>query len=122
MKRARKAHENMTQGELAAAVRRVLKSDEPSQAMISKIESGASTSSKFVKPICQVLSIALPEHFADESDRAWVQLGRVLRARNLDQYRHWLAVIEQAASADAAPIPTPEPEQPKREKRPTSRK
>jgi transcriptional regulator with XRE-family HTH domain len=58
-----------------------------SQAIISKIESGETGSSKLVMPICETLSIPEPVHLTDPDEREWMQLGRVLRARNPEQAR-----------------------------------
>lgn len=71
----------MTQKQLADLV-------DTSQVMISMIESGEVGSSKFILPICKALDIVVPEHFTDEVDRAWVELGRVIRAkRGLDKQK-----------------------------------
>lgn len=57
-----------------------------SQVMISLIESGEVSSSKFIKPICQALgNIPPPEHFADELNRRWAKFGQMLRSRGLEK-------------------------------------
>lgn len=96
MIRARNDH-GLSQTELGRRVGTLMGTEPFSQAMISKIESGASTSSRLIKPICQVLSIPLPQHFVDEDDRAWSQLGHVLRRLDPDQYKLLLAQVEFAA-------------------------
>jgi transcriptional regulator with XRE-family HTH domain len=89
MKRARMEH-GLTQAELARKVG-------TSQVMISNLESGAATSSKYVLRICRELEIPVPEHFADDVDRAWAQLGRVLRAKGLDKQKAATEVVRALA-------------------------
>lgn len=106
----------MTQDDLAAAVGKHIHADAPSQALISKIESGQIESSDMVVPICEVLGIAFPEHFVNEDDRNWVQLGRVLRSKNMDKYKKWLSLLEdevepeKPAATEPEVIPTKPPE------------
>ncbi len=87
MVRARKA-QNYTQETLGAAVGL-------SQVMISKLESGESTSSSYVLKICRLLSIPVPAHFESEQQRAWAQLGRVLRAKRPGLYESTVALVEE---------------------------
>lgn len=107
----------MTQGELAKKVG-------TSQVMISNLESGAASSSKYVLPICNVLGIPLPEHFTDEVERAWAQLGRVIRAKGLEQQKAATKVVMALAgitdddlrAAGLLPPIDDEPEKPKKSK------
>lgn len=86
MVRARKDH-GLTQKELGAKVG-------TSQNMVSLIESGEVATSQYVLPICKVLSIPPPRFFESEDDAAWSQLGHVLRAKNMKQFRRAMALIE----------------------------
>lgn len=110
MARARKDH-GMSQEDLGQKVG-------SSQAMISKIESGESGSSKLVRPICVLLNIPLPEHFTDEAERAWVQAGRVLRHRNPEQAKATLALVESMAKQYEDAEQPAEPEPPRNGNRP----
>lgn len=98
MRRARDAHE-LTQGQLATAVGRWLNAEAPSQVVISRIESGSIKASKLVVPICDILSIPRPEFLEHDDDRAWVQLGRLLRAKNVKNYDKWKSLLEDAVGA-----------------------
>lgn len=93
MRRARATH-GWTQVELARRVG-------TSQNVVSLIESGGVGSSQFVLPICRALGIPPPMFFEDEDDRAWIQLGRVLRARNMELFRRALAMVEAVAHSVA---------------------
>lgn len=102
MIRARKDH-GMTQEQLAEAVG-------ASQVMISKIESGAASSSTYILRICRVLKIPEPMHFANEEQREWSQLGHLLRRTSPDQYQAALRLLrsmvkqaEHAATEEAKP-------------------
>jgi transcriptional regulator with XRE-family HTH domain len=100
MARARKSH-GLSQQETAERLG-------TSQAAISKIESGEIRSTTLVLPICALLSIPLPEHVADEEDRNWMNLSRVLRHHRPAMARDMLALIEKMveeirADADVAP-------------------
>ena len=108
MRRARKAHLRegaaMTQAQLASEVGRRIRErwpsstlEAPSQVAMSKIESGANKSSKFILPICDVLGIPQPSHLTDEDDLDWVRLGRKLRHGSLDEYKALMAMLERAA-------------------------
>lgn len=120
MKRARKAYlvegAEMTQAQLAVEVGKRIRErwpastlETPSQVIISKIESGATRASKFVLPICDVLSIPSPEHLANEEDRDWIRLGRVLRGGDLDEYKHLVTMLEKLAKrAEGEPNEKPE--------------
>lgn len=94
--------DGMTQGQLGDLVG-------CSQVMISKIE-GADGASKYVRRICRALSIPLPQHFVDEPDRSWSQLGHVLRRKDPEQYKILLAQVELAAkrAAESAAESTPD--------------
>ena len=94
MVRARKEH-GLSQDGLAKLVG-------SSQPLISKIESGLVGSSELVRPICDALSIPEPNNFANEDDRAWVQLGRLLRARNPEQYRRATSLVESMVDSEKA--------------------
>jgi transcriptional regulator with XRE-family HTH domain len=103
MVRARKAY-GWSQSHLADQLK-------VSQAIISKIESGETSASKLIQPICQLLSIPQPLHLTDPDERAWMQLGRVLRAKNPDQARAALQLVETMVKAldgaESAEIPGP---------------
>lgn len=117
MRRARTNDHKMTQGELAIAVGRVAKGEPPSQALISKIESGAIESSEYVMPICEVLGIAPPEHFVSEDDRDWARLGRLLRSKGMSTYKKWVSLLEDVAGPDEPDVQTstePDPTRPDR--------
>lgn len=104
MRRAR-ATRGWSQAELAQRVG-------TSQNMISNIESGSVRASQFVMPICEQLGINPPMFYLDEDDRSWIQLGRVLRARDMEVFRRALALVEvmaeTASRAASAPDPTSE--------------
>lgn len=87
-----------------------------SQVQISKIENGEDQSSTFILPICRVLGIEPPEHFANEKARAWSELGSVLRHDDPDEYDDIVAFVEakvrrareRRAAEDAARSARPE--------------
>lgn len=85
MTRARKDH-GLSQEDLAAEFG-------VSQAIISKLESGTTASSKLIRPICRRLSIPLPEHYVDEDERDWILLGRALRHRDIEAAKKWYDLI-----------------------------
>jgi len=90
MQRARKARK-MTQAQLADAVGTV-------QPNISDIEKMNVAASQFVPAICMALEIPMPTILvADEYDQRWVEAGRVLRARSLRRFLHYLAIFEEEA-------------------------
>ena len=64
------------------------------------MESGQFSSSKYVRPVCDVLSIPEPNNFANEDDRSWVQLGRLLRSRNMEQFRRAMSLVESMVGPD----------------------
>lgn len=97
MVRARK-DAYMTQAELALRVG-------TSQNMISNLESGGVTSSKFVLPICRVLSIPPPMFFESEDQKLWSQLGHVLRGKNMKQFRRAMALVESMIEDEAPDQP-----------------
>lgn len=103
MVRARKEH-GLSQAELGAKVG-------CSQVMISKIESDdvASNSSRILA-ICEVLKIPPPQHFENEEIKSWVQLGRLLRAKNRSQYKFVLQLVESMAKEAAESAPGPDSE------------
>lgn len=86
MQRARK-DQGLSQAELAGKIG-------TSQNIVSLIENGEVLSSKFVLPICRKLKIPPPMHFESEEQRAWSQLGHVLRAKNMKQFRRAMALVE----------------------------
>lgn len=67
-----------------------------SQVMISKIED-ADRSSKYIRRICRVLHIELPQHFVDERARRWSELGRLISHRDPDSYKIHIAQLELEA-------------------------
>ena len=106
MARARKTH-GLTQGQLGDDVGL-------SQVMISKLETGESESSTFILRICRRLSIAEPQHFANERDRHWAELGHLLRLKATGQYDATTALVEsmlkKLEDAEAANDETTEPQ------------
>lgn len=101
--RARKDH-GLTQQQLGDKVG-------VSQVMISKIESGESSSSKLVIPICRLLSIPPPAYFLDDWQQRWYELGHVLRFRDPDQADAAIRLVESMTKRldVAAPEPDPKP-------------
>lgn len=91
MRRAR-ATRGMTQAELGQRVG-------TSQNIISMLESGRIGSSQFVLPIARALGIPPPMFFEDEDDRAWIQIGRVLRSRDMEVFRRALGLVESMVAA-----------------------
>lgn len=87
----RRRKEVMTQAELAMRVG-------TSQNMISNIESGNVTSSKFILPICRVLSIPPPMFFESDEQKAWSQLGHVLRGKSMKKFKLAMALVESMVS------------------------
>lgn len=67
------------------------------QVSISKIESGENESSRFVMPICRVLKIAAPEHYASAEDRDFQREISKLRRENPEQYRSLVALVHSIA-------------------------
>jgi transcriptional regulator with XRE-family HTH domain len=79
-----------------------------SQNMISEIETGGVSSSGFIGPICKVLKIPPPVHYEDDDQKAWSQLGHLLRTKNLSQFRRLMALAETMVDAPAeAPAAAP---------------
>lgn len=109
MVRARKAYkgEGLTQKELGARVG-------TSQNIISLIESGEVESSQYVLPICDVLEIPPPIHYASEDQKIWSQLGHVLRNKNPKQFRRAMALVEAMVEdeEEAEPVARPAPTTP----------
>lgn len=95
MVRARKDYkgEGLSQKELGARVN-------TSQNMISLIESGEVESSHFVIPICEVLGIPPPVHYESEEQRAWSELGHVLRHKSMKKFRAALELVKTMAEDD----------------------
>lgn len=95
MARARAAR-GLTQEHLAKAVG-------TSQPNISDIESGKTGASKFVPAISLALGIPNPAILVkDEFDERWIEAGRVLRARSMSRFRHYLAIFEEEAGITPA--------------------
>ncbi|HEY6038673.1 MAG TPA: hypothetical protein VIV58_30530 [Kofleriaceae bacterium] len=68
-----------------------------SQNIISLIENGPPdgvAASRFVMPICRVLKIPPPMHFESEEQKAWSQLGHVLRSKSMKQFKRAMALVE----------------------------
>lgn len=98
MVRARKQY-GLTQGQLGDAVG-------TSQAMISKLESGEAGASSLVLAICRRLSIPEPQHFANEEQKEWSQLGHVLRHKGGQEYEAALALLRSMAKRiEGADVP-----------------
>jgi transcriptional regulator with XRE-family HTH domain len=99
MVKARKDHDGMTQAQLGEKVG-------CSQVMIAKIETGASTSSEFIMPICRVLGIAPPMHYVAEWQRRWDEIGTWARHRTPEQFAATMQMLEATKQeldrADAA--------------------
>jgi transcriptional regulator with XRE-family HTH domain len=77
----------MTQAQLATRIG-------AKQPQISEIESGDVVSSALILPICRVLKIAEPQHYVDEDQKLWSQLGHLLRNKSMKKYRRYLALLE----------------------------
>lgn len=105
MVRARK-DQNFTQAELGIRVG-------TSQNIISLIEAGEVTSSRFVLPICRVLKIPAPVHFESEAAKSWVQLGSLLRHKNMQQFEAMLAVVKTMVEGDGAKADAPPEDAPR---------
>ena len=88
-----------TQEELATRVHRHSKLT-ATQAAISQIESGVSSSSKLVRPICEVLSIPEPMHFDDEDMKQWWLTGHLMRAKNMKLFQLQLEVAKELAKSN----------------------
>ena len=89
MVRARRTHK-LTQAELGKIVGL-------SQVMISKIETGESGGSSEILQICKQLKIQPPQHFADDWQRKWAELGQVLRHNNPGLADAALRLVESMA-------------------------
>jgi transcriptional regulator with XRE-family HTH domain len=70
-----------------------------SQALISQIESGKITSSKLVRPICEVLSIPEPMHFTDERMKRWWLAGHLMRGAKMEVFESQLESMEAILKA-----------------------
>lgn len=99
MVRARKTH-GMSQADLGKLVKM-------SQAMISKIETGDSGGSSEILAICDILKITPPQHFADEWQKKWAELGQLLRHKNPTQAAAALVLVETMANAPAPAADAP---------------
>lgn len=86
MKKARKDHE-LSQEQLGAKVG-------CTQEMIWKIETGKSTSSEFILPICKHLGIAPPMHFVTDEQRRWDEIGTWARHRTPEQFAATMKMLE----------------------------
>jgi transcriptional regulator with XRE-family HTH domain len=107
--------EKFTQGELGVKVG--IPADS-AQAMISQIETGAVSGSKFVLPICRVLGIPPPMHFITPAQRKWSTLGHRLEKASKVQFEQVLGLIESMLAGTEAP---PETEKPTPKVRPIGR-
>lgn len=111
MTRARKAR-GLTQEALGSKVG-------TSQVLISRLESGNLGASSFVLAICRELEIPEPQHFADDDQREWSQLGHVLR-RHPDRYQAAMGILRALADAEGPAATqsdessTPAPDDPRR--------
>lgn len=101
MARAR-SDASMTQGELGRRVG-------TSQNMVSNIESGKVASSKFILPICKVLGIPPPMFFESEEQKAWSQLGHLLRRKSMKKFARAMALVEAMAEDDEDEAKPPAP-------------
>lgn len=90
MVRARKTHK-LTQVELGKLVGL-------SQVMISKIETGESGGSSEILQICKQLKIQPPQHFADDWQKKWAELGQLLRHKSPEQAEAALRLVESMAA------------------------
>ena len=96
--RRRRKDLKLTQAELGGRVG-------TSQNIVSMIESGEVSSSKFIVPICRFLKIPVPQNFDSDEQKVWSELGHVLRNKNMKQYRRALALIEAMVEDDAETKP-----------------
>lgn len=87
-----------TQDELGERVTRHAKLP-ASQALVSQIESGKITSSKLVRPICEVLSIPEPMHFTDERMKRWWLAGHLMRGAKMEVFESQLESMEAILKA-----------------------
>jgi transcriptional regulator with XRE-family HTH domain len=101
MVRARKQHD-LTQEELGDDVG-------ITQVMISKIESGAASASDRVLAICRRLSIPEPQHFANDDQREWSELGHALRHKGSDAYQAAIQLLRQLAKQTDEAAREPDP-------------
>jgi len=128
MRKARKDYKidgkSMTQDELCDAVWKVMRQrwpkskhsvDRPTQAALSKVESGETKKSVYVTAIVTVLSIPMPMHYADDDNRAWAEAGEYMRHKFPEEYARWLDMLEErmrSAKASEAKndeaVPAPE--------------
>ena len=83
--RARKAKQ-LTQQQLGEQVG-------TAQNIISLIESGRIEASSFVLQICRVLGIAPPQHYGDEGQKRWAELGWKLRNRKPKAFERMLELL-----------------------------
>jgi transcriptional regulator with XRE-family HTH domain len=78
------------------------------QGVISKLESGGIGRSRLVVPICRLLGIQLPSHYASDRDREWLDAAHTIEARSPAQAAALLAAVKAAAAALAEPDPDDE--------------
>ena len=90
---ARKAA-GMTQDQLGTRVG-------ATQVSISKIESGENGSSTFILPICRVLKIHPPEHYATSDDREFMRELAKVRREKPDQYKAVIALVHSIVDGAA---------------------
>jgi transcriptional regulator with XRE-family HTH domain len=69
------------------------------QALISQIESGKITSSRLIRPMCELLQIPEPMHFTDELMKAWWTAGHLLRGKNMALFRSQLDAMQSTLKA-----------------------
>ena len=89
---ARKAA-GLTQEQLGARVG-------ATQVSISKIESGENSSSTFVLPICRVLKIHPPEHYATAADRDFMRELAQVRREKPEQYKAVVALVHSIVDGE----------------------
>ncbi len=82
-----------------------------SQNVVSLIEKGPPEgigSSKFILPICRVLSIPPPQHYEDDEVAAWSQLGSLLRHKNMRRFKATLDLVKSMVDEEEATERNPE--------------
>lgn len=106
---ATRERKELTQSELATRIG-------TTQNTISLIESGESSSSRHILPICKVLRIPVPMHYVSAEQQRWAIAGHRLEEINPDQFQQVLSLVETMISQFAdAPKPVAKPvEKPKK--------
>lgn len=115
MRKARKDHKvdgkSMTQEDLADSVWKVMRqrwpeskhsAEAPSQAALSKVESGDVKKSVYVIAICTVLSIPQPSHYVDDDNRAWAEAGEYMRHKFPEEFARHLEMLEERMRSEKA--------------------